>query len=260
MPAETINELFARTLSGDYESDSAWDAVRALRTLGNRDVLGQAAEWCSSQEPLKRARGADILAQLGKTAENPKNAFPEESFAVVIEMLKREIDPLPLASAIHALGHIDGPRAISILVQYRSHPNENVRFAVATALGNFPNDSLAIQALIQLTGDTDDDVRDWATFGLGVQGNQDSPQIREALAARLNDPCKDAREEAMIGLAKRKDQRVLAPLIASLGSEHVPDRAIEAASEMLDQEDEEDENERWKGMDYAAALKKKFQL
>jgi len=141
-------------------------------------------------------------------------------------------------------------------VQYRSHPDAEVRFAVATALGSFADDSLAASALIQLTSDTDADVRDWATFGLGVLGRRDSAEIRDALAARLNDPCDDAREEAMIGLAKRQDRRVLSPLISSLEAASVADRAIEAAFELLGLPDEEGEGRT--GKDYAAALREKF--
>lgn len=42
--------------------------------------------------------------------------------------------------------------------------------------------------------DTDDDVRDWAAFGLGVLGDQDSVEIREALYRKLNDQSVDVRE------------------------------------------------------------------
>ena len=56
-------------------------------------------------------------------------------------------------------------------------------------------------ALLRLTEDTDDDVRDWATFGLDVQGGADSAEIRDALFRKLTDRNADVREEAMAGLA-----------------------------------------------------------
>jgi HEAT repeat protein len=256
MRPETLDEMFARTLSYDYESDAAWGAVNALQELATRAVFEQAEAWCSSQDSMKRARGADILAQIGKTAERPDNCFPDESFTVVSGMLVRETELLPLASAIYALGHIGDPRAISLLVQHQPHPDANVRFAVAFSLGCFANDPLAAKVLIKLTVDAVADVRDWATFGLGVLGQLDSPEIRDALTARLKDHCDDAREEAMVGLAKRRDQRILAPLLSSLESMHVPDRAIEAAHEMLGLDNEDGEG--WAGSDYAAALRTKF--
>jgi HEAT repeat protein len=256
MSPEPLEEMFAKTLSGDYDSDSSWEAVHALQTLGSRDVYERAVAWCGAQEPVKRARGADILAQIGKTAEHPHNSFPEDSFSIVSCMLGRETEPRPLASAIYALGQIGDSRAVTLLVQHRSHANANVRFAVACALGSFADNPIAGPALIQLTSDIDADVRDWATFGLGVLGREDSPEIRDALAARLNDSCDDAREEAMIGLAKRRDQSVLTPLIASLKIAPVPDRALEAAFEMLGLKDEDGEG--WSATDYVAALQKKF--
>jgi HEAT repeat protein len=254
VPAPNLDEIFAKTLSS-YDSDDAWEAVRDLQSLACREVFDQASAWCSSPEPIKRARGADILAQIGKTADHPKNSFSDESFAVVSGMLTLETEALPLASAIDALGHIEDPRAINLVALYRSHADAKVRFAVAFALGYFADDPLAELALIELTTDGDPEVRDWATFGLGVLGKRDSPEIREALIARLNDACDDAREEAMIGLAKRRDHRVLSPLIRSLESASVPDRAIEAATEMLGLKDE---FEGWAASDFADRLRREF--
>lgn len=57
--------------------------------------------------PIKRTRGADILAQIGKTADHPNNSFPDESFVVVSGLLASGTDSVPLASAIDALGHIE---------------------------------------------------------------------------------------------------------------------------------------------------------
>lgn len=97
-----IDELFARTLCDNYEDEGAWEAVRTLQSIGTREVLEKAAEWCESNNPLSRARGADVLAQLGKTAEHPKNSFPEEAYSVVAGLVQRETEPRPLASAIAA--------------------------------------------------------------------------------------------------------------------------------------------------------------
>lgn len=74
---------------------------------------------------------------------------------------------------------------------------------------------------------------------------------------RLNDTCDDARQEAMIGLAKMRDSGVLSPLIRSLESASVPDRAIEAASEMLGLKDE---FEGWVASDFADRLRRKFRM
>lgn len=262
MATEEIDELFAQTLMDDYDDEIPWKAVSALRCIGTREVFEQAAAWCKSGNPMERARGADILAQLGKTVEHQSNTFPEESYAVVTQMLQLETDVQPLISAIHALGHLDNPAAIPLISPYKNHPVSEVRFAVACALGPFANDAAAIQALMILTSDADDDVRDWAVFGLGNLGDADSPEIRDALFSRLNDSDENVREEALVGVAKRKDTRVLPALLAALNQSEADDPGvteltIEAADLMLDFAEE---REDWSCADYSAALRARFQL
>ena len=141
MGPEQLDEIFAQTLTGDYDDESPWEAVRTLHRTGGREVCDRAAEWCPSDDPLKRARGADVLGQLGRTVERPSNNFPEECFTLVSTLVQREEDPLPLLSAIHALGHIGNPLAVPLVIDHRLHPSADVRFAVACALGSFANDS-----------------------------------------------------------------------------------------------------------------------
>jgi HEAT repeat protein len=133
---------------------------------------------------------------------------------------------------------------------------------VACALGSFPNHPLAVQTLLILTRDPDEDVRNWAVFGLGNLGDADSTEIRDALFARLNDSNEEVREEALVGLAKRKDTRVLPALIAALNKSAlnhpgVTELTTEAADAMLGLEHERTD---WSGADYIAALSERFRL
>jgi HEAT repeat protein len=162
-----------------------------------------------------------------------------------------------LASAIAALGHLDNPSAVPLIATFSSHPNHEVRFNVAFALGCFPNDPVSVATLLQLTQDTEAEVRDWATFGLGVLGDTDSLEIRNALVRCFRDSDEDVREEAMVGLSKRKDRRVLSALLPALERPTMTVRVIEAAYLMLDMQAE---REGWKGTDYAAALRARFSL
>lgn len=249
------DELFAKTLSGEYDDEAPWNAVRELHQIGTREVLEKAVTWCHSEDPLQRARGADVLAQLGKTAEYPSNNFPEECFKAVSEMAATEEEPRPLSSAIHALGHIGNPHAVPILVRHCAHSDPDVRFAVAFACGNFGNESLAVGTLLLLMSDEDVDVRDWATFGLGTLSELDSPAIREALVTALNDPEEDVRQEALVGLARRHDRRVLPSLFKQLQLRETDDRTIEAAREMLEMAHDSPDRKK---SEYIAALKKRF--
>lgn len=255
MSEATIQQLFTETLHGDYEDEAPWEAVRELRRLGTREVFDIAAAWCTSDDPLKRARGIDVLAQLGKTAGHPTNAFPEESYSIVTSLLKDESNVRPLNSAISALGHLDNPAAVPLIAPFYSHDSPEIRFSVAFALGCYPNDALSANTLLTLMGDSDEEVRDWATFGLGVLGDQDSSQIRDALVHALGDSNEDVREEALVALAKRNDMAALRPLLMALQEPKVTSRITEAAYTLLGLADEEKD---WSPQQYANALKERF--
>ena len=255
MTSERIDELFAKTLVGDYEDDAPWGAVHELRRIGSGAVFDKAAQCCGSIDPMVRARGLDVLAQIGRTADHPSTSFPDESFSVVSSVLRDEQEIRPLDSAITALGFLENPAGIPLIIQHQSHPNADVRHAVAFALGAFPSDPRSSGCLLSLMEDVDEGVRDWATFALGSLGNLNSVEIRDALFQRLSDPSEDVCEEAIAGLAKRRDQRVLPSLVAALTESAVSRPVIEAACSMLDMDaDRED----WSTADYSSALRARF--
>lgn len=228
-----IAELFTRALQGDYDDDDAWQAIHALQSIGTREVFDRSSALGTSKEPLKRARAADILGQLGKTSEDPTPHFPEECFRVLTSMLDAETDPVPLSSLVAALGHLGNPSAIPLILPFSYHPDPGVRFGLAFSLGCFADDKRSVSTLVKLMTDKDSEVRDWATFGLGVLGGFDSPEIREALFQNLNDEDEDVREEAMAGLAKRADLRAVPHVIRALESNDPSSEALDAGNFLL---------------------------
>jgi HEAT repeat protein len=261
MTPERMHELFDQTLLGQYEDEAPWNAVSELRSNGSRETFEVAAQWLQNNEPLKRARGAAILSQLREPSEDPKAEpkwlFRAEAFPLVAKMLEREDDPMVLDSGIAALGFLYDSAAIPIIASYTEHPDENVRFSVACALGHFPNDPDAVTRLLTLTRDVDSDVRDWAVFGLGVQSDVDSPEIRDALFERVTDSDEDVREEAVVGLGKRRDLRLLPVLRGLLDAPTLKLRVAEAASAMLGLSEDPEE---WEAEDYKRALEETFGL
>ena len=91
-------------------------------------------------------------------------------------------------------------------------------------------DVQAIEALIELTRDPEAHVREWATFALGTQVEVDTPDLRDALMERVADNDDDTRCEALVGLARRGDRRVLPALQSSLSSDSVCSMEVEAAA------------------------------
>jgi len=95
-------------------------------------------------------------------------------------------------------------------------------------------DGPVVAALLQALRDPRAGVRDWAAFGLGVQRDVDTPQMRDALYGLLSDPEEDTAGEAAVGLARRKDPRLLDPLQARLSGTDVGNLWVEAAAELGD--------------------------
>lgn len=252
-----IEQLFNRTLVNDYDDEDAWNAVSTLRSHGNREIFEIAASWLTEEVPLKRARGAAILAQL-RASGNPAQPdwlFRYESFQRIVDLLAGESDSMVLDSAIAALGHLHNEAAIPVITGYADHSDHNVRFSAACALGHFPNNPIATPALLALTRDENSDVRDWAVFGLGVQGDLDSAEMRQALFDRIEDLDEDTREEAVVGLGMRTDLRLLPFLRAMLRAPELKLRVAEAAAAMLGLSSDPEE---WQAEDYIEALNQKF--
>ena len=115
-----------------------------------------------------------------------------------------------------------------------------------------------IDTLLQLMRDSDSDVRDWATFGLGTQSDADSLAIREALFARFQNEDEDTRAEAVVGLAKRKDLRALPVVIEELERDEYGVLYEEAASYLLELNVVKPES--WDGWRYVEELRARFNI
>lgn len=210
--------LFHATLQGDYKDEAAWDAVAALRLRGTDEVFQLAVRYCQSAVPLERARGLNVLAQLGAGKPDSERPHMDESVAIAIEHLRDE-DALVVNSAAWALSHLGGDEAVQALIRIRRNPDPDVRWAVANGLNGYESPE-AIATVIELMNDSEDNVRDWATFALGTQCQTNSPEILDALRRRLDDIYKNTRDEAVWGLAQRKDSQGLRMRIDRLSAEH----------------------------------------
>ena len=112
-----------------------------------------------------------------------------------------------------------------------------MRLAVAFAVSTISPQPLAPEArraLIRLCRDSEPEVRDWATFGLGRLTDADGPDVRAALLARAEDAYRETRAEALFGLAVRRDPRAVPHLIRALQSPTVAGLELDAAAEAAD--------------------------
>lgn len=224
----TTEKLIQLALKAENE-DELWEIMPVLQFRGNLEVLEAAQKLVASKIVKERKLGVDILGQLGI----PKRTFPDESLSILFKLLDVEKDSEVLCAIGIALGHIGDKRIIEPLIKLKNHPIAEVRYGVAFGICG-QEDSLAINTLIELSLDEDENVRNWATFGLGSQIDTDTNEIREALFQRLEDESYEIRGEALVGLARRRDQRVVEPLIKELSSDSVSSLAVEAAKEIGD--------------------------
>lgn len=222
--AELINLALTAT-----DDDALWDIIPVLHYRGTREVLEAGQRLCRSSCPQERELGAHVLAQLGVD----ERAFPDESIRTLLGLLRDDEEPRVLEAALVALSHNGDARIVPAAAHFKSHADADVRYGVVLAVSRC-DDSLAIATLIELTHDPEQEVRDWATFGIGSMIDVDTPEIRAALWERVTDEDDVVRGEALVGLAKRGDRRIVAPLLAELTSDSVDSLMVDAAELIAD--------------------------
>ncbi|WP_327684800.1 ankyrin repeat domain-containing protein [Streptomyces sp. NBC_00467] len=254
-PYATLAERALRC--GDRDQDDWVEAVLALWRRGDEETFQAAAAWCASDDPMRQAFAAEVLAQLGPAGPEPHagghtstsagagaaagtaGSAPHRPFAARALPLLRELarearDEELIRAAVLGLGHHGDPAALPEILRHAGHPDAAVRHDVALSLFGLVPDGhrQGTETLIALSRDTDDQVRDWATTALAHLGG-DTAEIREALAARLEDPDPDTAAEAAQGLARRQDPRAV-PVLARILADGDPDGyAHEAAAEAV---------------------------
>jgi len=237
---KSTEELFAATLEGEDDDDAPWEAVTVLRLRGGAEVFDQAKLYCGSEDVKARARGLSVLAQLDCSKPDAERPFRTECVSIAIEHI-RESDEEIVRCAAWALSHLGTERALATLADLRNHPDADVRHAVANCI-ELRKHPEGVKILIALMEDRNEVVRDWATFALGNAGDvteggarhfTNSPEIRAAFRARLDDSYQEARREAIWGLALRSDPLGVKLLLKHLESEDWWNGDEDAAQELL---------------------------
>ncbi|MEU5978982.1 ankyrin repeat domain-containing protein [Streptomyces sp. NPDC047315] len=215
---------------GGRARDNWTEQVSALWARGDEETFQAAQAWCASTDPLRRAFGADVLARLG----GPDGALSGRAVEVLRAVAQEAREPVLIEAAVAALGERADAAALPELLRHAAHPSPAVRSQVARALAVVPVDhDEGIAALVGLSADADGGVRDGATKAL-AQLPADTPEVREALAARLDDPDPATAARAAGGLAHRQDPRAV-PALVRLLSDGTPDgAAYEAARAAAD--------------------------
>ncbi len=228
---ETVRVMIQRALV-EVQQDE-WETIRDLQLCASAEVYDAVQQLCQSARPSERVLGVDILGQFG--VRGKARPFDEPIRQLLLTMLDREADLEVLIALATALGHLQESRAIEPLCRLKDHADADLRQAVVFGLQG-QEDARAVEALIDLSQDAAVDVRSWATFALGSQIEMDTEAIRDALLRNIDDEDEETREEALAGLAMRRDRRILERALADLASGAVEADFVvgEAFCEMLD--------------------------
>jgi HEAT repeat protein len=199
-----------------WDTDEGWRAIAELQMRGSPQMLAAATAFTRSPNWRRRSLGVYIASQLRQRRSRASSAYAvEETQDVLLAGLHDGHDEV-VRAAVSGLGHRPHPAAVDDLIKLSSHRDGRLRWNVAVSLGMYHEPS-AVEALLHLTADPDDAVRDWATFGLGSLQPADTPEIRAELWKNLHDTDDDVRGEALVGLAQRHDERVVEYLLKGLG-------------------------------------------
>lgn len=234
-------ELLARLLdyndadeqSSEAHFDLMEDVFARLETTENR--LGLAAAFWAEPDEAVRALGFDLLAVQAHLFAWHVQPLIDAAARVTPDGPGRASLRLRRAAANALACIVDDARVLGPLLRFAQDQDSGVRWQVARGIpaGVDPLPEVAVQALSAMLRDEDSDVRDWAAFALGSRQN-DSAQLRDALARLLFDADDDTAAEAAYALARRKDPRVRPVLEHVLAQPMVGRLYFEAAAELAD--------------------------
>jgi HEAT repeat protein len=215
---ETLEELIGPLLEED--ETARYETARQIARRG-REVIPRVIELTHDQRPRMREMAAYILGQVG--CPDPADLgwlirYPD-GIPTLIHLLVSDPDEDVRAVSAYALGFHRAPGSIPALCHVGSDPCPDVREAVASALGSCSlpagDEELSRHSLdrlratlLRLADDEDDEVRNWATFGLRHE-EHNTPQVRARLWQALDDPYTDVRGEAAEALAGFGDRSLI---------------------------------------------------
>jgi len=234
-------DLLARLLDYDEDdeqsSETHFDRMEevfaALDSTANR--LGLAQAFWEEPDEAVRALGFDLLAVQAHRFNWHVQPLIEAADAVPLGGSARAGLKLRRAAANALACVVDDPGVLSSLLRFAWDEDPVVRWQVARGIpvGVDPLPQEAVDVLMAMLRDEDSDVRDWAAFALGVREN-DTPELRDALAHLLFDADDDTAAEAAYALARRKDARVLPVIQRALVQPKLGRSYLEAAAALAD--------------------------
>ncbi|MET7668560.1 HEAT repeat domain-containing protein [Micromonospora luteifusca] len=241
MESHEVAELFdqaveqLRRVVESGASDDLDDGAGLLRQAASAGAVavGLAVGKLSDPDRVVRAAACDLLGVTSSLHEEVR----EDAATALILLAANEADPEVHWSIARALGGTCDARALPTLITLAGSPDSDVRFHVAVSVPAVLDDPPAEAGeavLIDLCTDSDPNVREWATFGLGWVSSADGEAVRQALWDRVHDAEPAVREEGVRGLARRRDRRAHPLVRGLLAQDEVHRFTFQAAAYLAD--------------------------
>ncbi|GAA5080160.1 hypothetical protein GCM10023259_087040 [Thermocatellispora tengchongensis] len=238
-----VPDLVRRALAHrdtDRDHETWWVIVDALGARGDEETLEAAVGLCTSDDTRERELGADVLSRLAPGEDGDAAGVAARAVPVLRRMVITEGSEAVLDSVLNALGRYGDPATLPDVLDIVRRPGRTptpadpVALAAVLPPAGEDGHAEAVDLLIEMSRDPDPEVRDWATLGLaGVEAGGE--RVREALAARLEDPSLTAVAEAARGLAALGDERAAAGVrrvLAESDDDYARERVAEAAEKL----------------------------
>ena len=210
------------------DDDVLFDRTDALVRLNPPMALEIGRALLSSASPDRREMGVNLMGAAALIDSTLRDvAVPS------LRPILSDARVGPLAAVIVQLGHLNDAHSRDAILAHAGHADPSVRHAVAFALPSVGLNETGLTVLRELMLDEDDDVRDWATFGLAALSDADDEATRTALLDCVEDDVYEIRMEAIVGLARRQDERVRPYLMLELADPYHAD-SLDEAVDFLD--------------------------
>jgi hypothetical protein len=227
---ESVASMFERAieLTRGIDDRAGFDLIAKI--IERRDKAFDIAVWrLRAGDDTERALAVYILGVLSAA----RNEAEPDMVARLVEVGKREKSSGVQHALAVAFRHSNDPRAIPLLLNWLKSGEATFRRSVVETLSGCIERNRGpegMDELIRTTNDHIDEVRNWATYGLGLIIRRDNAKIRDALWARVDDENPDTRRAAVAGLARRRDQGIIPVVLAALQGDEVARLDLEAAS------------------------------
>jgi len=212
------NILFERAIKAKYQN-LYWKTILELRKFVDDEMIEKCFELINSKNQKSKIIAINILSQLG----TKRTKFAKKLINKLFEFLQESENEKLTISCLIAISHNNNfitKKQIKFLEKFKKDKSKEIRYALVFSILKL-EDETAIKTLIKLSDDRSPKIRNWALFGLGTQIKSDNKEIRKILYKHCFDKDEQSKQEAIKGLANRKDERVYEIILNELKSENL---------------------------------------